>query len=350
MNSFPIHRPFFAVFLVALAVLPFCSCARKESKVYHLNYSIFFPPTHVQAIEAEKWAREIEKRSGGRVAIRLFPGGILTKSDQCYGGVVDGISDIGMSSFAYTRGRFPLLEGLDLPVGYPDGLAATRIANEMCAKYRPKEIQNTHLLYVHAHGPGVLASRAPVRSLPEFSGITCRATGFSAKIIDLLGGNSVGMPQNDTYEALQKGVVQATLCPVETLKGWKQGEVINYVTETPAIGYTTAMFVTMNLERWNSLPPDIRKIFTEVSAEWIDRHGRAWNEADEAGRQMLAEMGKECIVLPEAETDRWRGRIRPILHQYAEKAEARGLPGEAFLADLLSAVERSRAASAAREE
>lgn len=343
MKTF-LHNRFAAVALLLLAVLPFVSCSRSDSKVIRLNYSIFFPPTHVQAIEAERWAREIEKRSEGRVAIRLFPGGILTKSDQCYGGVVDGISDIGMSSFAYTRGRFPLLEGLDLPVGYPDGLAATRIANEMCANYRPQEIRNTHLLYVHGHGPSVLASQTPIRTLADFDGITCRATGFSAKIIDLLGGNSVGMPQNDTYEALQKGVVHATLCPVETLKGWKQGEVINHVTETPAIGYTTTMFVTMNRERWESLPPDIQEIFTAVSAEWIDRHGRAWNEADEAGRAMLAEMGKTCVTLPDEETERWRERIRPILHQYAEKAEARGLPGEAFLADLLAAVERHRAA------
>jgi len=51
------------------------------------------------------------------------------------------------------------------------------------------------------------------------------------------------MPQPETYEALQKGVVEATLCPIETLKGWKQGEAISFVTDSSSIGYTTAMFV-----------------------------------------------------------------------------------------------------------
>lgn len=336
---------------IALAVIFCCGCAKdSEEKIIRLNYSIFFPPTHIHTKLAQDWADEIAKRSSGRVQIRLFSGGILTKADQCYSGVVDGISDIGMSSFAYTRGRFPLLEGLDLPLGYYDGISATRVANEMLAKYQPKELKSTHILFLHAHGPGVLASRKPVRSLKDAEGLSCRGTGFSAKIVDLLGGNSIGMPQNDTYEALQKGVVEATLCPIETLKGWKQGEVISYVTKTPAIGYTTAMFVTMNLERWNSLPPEIKTIFEEVSEEWIDKHGKAWNDADNDAVKMIEEMGKETIVLTEEETQKWQEKVRPILDLYADNAEARGLPGKAFLSDMLNSVKRNNAVRAKENE
>ena len=336
---------------IALAVIFCCGCAKdSEEKIIRLNYSIFFPPTHIHTKLAQDWADEIAKRSSGRVQIRLFSGGILTKADQCYSGVVDGISDIGMSSFAYTRGRFPLLEGLDLPLGYYDGISATRVANEMLAKYQPKELKSTHILFLHAHGPGVLASRKPVRSLKDAEGLSCRGTGFSAKIVDLLGGNSIGMPQNDTYEALQKGVVEATLCPIETLKGWKQGEVINYVTKTPAIGYTTAMFVTMNLERWNSLPPEIKTIFEEVSEEWIDKHGKAWNDADNDAVKMIEEMGKETIVLTEEETQKWQEKVRPILDLYADNAEARSLPGKAFLSDMLNSVKRNNAVRAKENE
>ena len=327
--------------LALICALLTTSCSRTGGpRTIKLNYSVFFPPTHVQTLAAQSWADEIEKRTDGRVQIRIFPGGVLTKADQCYAGVVDGISDLGMSCFAYTRGRFPLIEGLDLPVGYPDGLVATRVANAMINRFHPAEVSDTHLLYVHAHGPGVLASRMPIHSLADLPGNTIRATGLSAKIVESLGGNAIGMAQSDTYEALQKGVVNATFCPVETLKGWKQGEVIQYVTDTPAIGYTTTMFVTMNLERWNSLPEDIQRIMTEVSAEWVDKHGVAWNEADAAGRAMLEELGKDTFVLPEEETARWREKISPVLDQFADKAEAKGLPGHRFLDDLLAEVKK----------
>jgi len=163
-------------------------------KAIELSYSIFFPPTHIQCKTAEAWAREIEKRANGQVKITIYAGGTLTNAQQCYEGVVNGISDLGMSCFAYTLGRFPLLEGLDLPLGYPNGTVATRIATELVEKYKPAEVANTHVLYIHAHGPGLLASKKPVKTLDDLKGLKIRATGLSQKVVEALGGTPVAMP------------------------------------------------------------------------------------------------------------------------------------------------------------
>ncbi len=308
--------------------------AASKDRPIELSYSIFFPDVHIQCQTAKAWAEEIGKRTDGRVKITIHPGGTLTAADKCYKGVVDGISDIGMSCFAYTRGSFPLLEGLDLPVGYPDGMTATKIATELAMKYQPKEISDVHLLLVHAHGPGILASKKAVRTLDDMKGLRVRATGLSTKIVEALGGNPVAMPQGDTYEALQKGVVEATLCPIETLKGWKQGEAINFVTDSSHIGYTTAMFVAMNRRAWDRLPPDIQKVFTETSREWVARHGAAWDKADEDGRAFLKELNREIIPLSPEQKAEWKNRVQPILDDYLKAARERDLPGEQFLGDI----------------
>ncbi len=329
------------IVVVACVVFGAVGCSKKagqtesaKPKTINLSYSIFFPPSHIQCKTGQSWAAEIEKRTNGRVKITVYPGGTLTKAPQCYDGVVNGISDIGMSCFAYTRGRFPLLEGLDLPLGYPSGMAATTIATEMARKYAPKEISDTHLLYIHAHGPGMLASKKPVRKLSDLNKLKIRATGLSSKIVTALGGIPVGMSQPETYEALSKGVVEATLCPIETLKGWKQGEVIDYVTDTSTIGYTTAMFVTMNKEAWNKLPADIQQIFSQVNDEWVAKHGDAWDQADDEGRAFVKELGREMIAIPEAELVEWRKAVKPILDDYVKTAMAKGLPGDSFVADI----------------
>jgi TRAP-type C4-dicarboxylate transport system substrate-binding protein len=307
-----------------------------------LTYSVFFPPTHTQAKLAGEWAEEIGKRTGGRVKIAVFPGGVLTKADQCYQGVVDGISDIGMSAFAYTRGRFPLLEGLDLPVGYPDGVSATRIAHALAGEFNPAEIQDTKLLYVHAHGPGVLATKKPVTKLDDVKGLKIRATGFCSKIVESLGGSPVSMPQGETYEALQKGVVDATFCPVETLKGWKQAEVIQHLTDSRCVGYTTAFFVAMNKERWAALPADVQKVFEEVSAEWVAKHGQAWNDADAEGLAYANELKRGLVTLDAAEQAAWIKRVEPVLQEYATRAAQKGLSGEAFLGKLKERVAEAK--------
>ncbi len=308
--------------------------SKAAEKPIELNYSIFFPATHLQAQTAEAWADEIEKRTGGRVKITMFAGGTLTPAPECYEGVVNGISDIGMSVFAYTRGKFPLLEGLDLPVGYPDGLTATRAANELVNKYQPAELGDVKVLYLHAHGPGILASKKEVASVSDISSMKIRATGLSAKIVEALGAVPIAMSQGETYEALQKGVVEATFCPVETLKGWKQGEVIEYVVDTRAIGYTTSMFVVMNKAKWNSLPEDIKTVFDEVSAEWIDKQGKAWDRADEEGQAYVEELDKTFIELSAGQEAELVKAVQPILSDYVETAGEKGLPAEDFLADL----------------
>lgn len=322
---------------LAAAALLLCACGRAgdgSPRPIRLTYSVFFPPMHLQTQTAVRWAREVEERTGNRVKITIYPSGSLTKPDQCWQGVLSGISDIGMSCFSYTPGRFPLLEALDLPLGWPDGLSATRIATALARKYAPKETQGAQLLLVHAHGPGILATRRPVRTLEDLRRMRIRGTGLTAKLISLLGATAVGMPQSETYDALQKGVAEGTLCPVETLKGWRQAETISYVTDaSSAIGYTTAMFVAFNRDSWARLPEDIRGTILAVTDEFVDEHGRAWNQADIDGWVFVRELGREVIALAPDEAERWKEAVTPLLDSYVARAEAKGLPGRAFLAD-----------------
>lgn len=312
-------------------------------QVYKLTYSIFFPPLHIQAQTGMDWAKEVERRSEGRIQITVHPGGTLTRAEQCWQGVLSGVSDLGMSCFAYTPGRFPLLEALDLPLGWPDGLTATRVATALASQYEPAELQGAKILYVHAHGPGILATHKPVRSLDDLQNMKIRGTGLSAGIATALGATAIGMPQPETYDALQKGVVEGTLCPIETLKGWKQGEVIEYITDTKAIGYTTAMFVAMNRQTWDRLPKELQQVVTDVSAEFVDRHGLAWNQADAEGRAFVHELGREIIPLSPEEEQRWKEQMTPIVAEYVRRTMANGLPGAEFLAQAQAMIAEARA-------
>jgi TRAP-type C4-dicarboxylate transport system substrate-binding protein len=254
--------------------------------------------------------------------------------------VVNGISDLGMSCFAYTRGRFPVMEAIDLPHGYPNGQVATHVANEFCALMKPAELNDVKVLYIHAHGPGLLHTKTPVNNLKELKGMKIRSTGLSAKVTEALGGVPVAMPQGATYEALQKGVVEGTFTPIETLKGWKQAEVIKYTTNCTGVGYTTAMFVVMNLKKWNSLPKDIQKIFEDTSSEWVDVHGAVWDKSDIEGRQYTLSLGNKIIQLSDDENQRWKAAVKPIIDNYIQTANEKNLPGDKAVDEVTKLIEK----------
>ena len=308
-----------SMFFWAVAIgitLTATSALSAGAKPTKLTFSIFFPPTHGQTKAAMDWAKEIEKRTENKIQIDIFAGGTLTKAPQCYSGTVKGISDLGFSLFAYTRGRFPVMAAVDLPMGYPNGKVASRVAQEFAKAFKPKELSDVKLLYLHAHGPGLLHTKKPVKKLEDLKGMKIRATGLSAKIVKALGGVPVAMPQGGTYEALKKGVVEGTFGPMEVLKGWKQAEVVKYTTECYSIGYTTTFFVVMNLDKWNALPADMKKIFDEVSDKYTDVHGKVWDKTDQEGRKYALSLGNEFITLSNEESARWRKAVEPVINDY----------------------------------
>ena len=325
--------------LVAFLVFAAASLATIEAEPeFRLTYSVFFPATHVHSQLAVEWAEEVFRRTGGRVKVDVYPGCVLSAAGENYECVVKGVTDLGMSCFSYSRGMFPMLEALDLPLGYRDGKQATRIANAYFRKFQPKELADVQVMYIHAHGPGVLAVKGGLEKLAALKGKSIRGTGVSAMVIRALEGNAIGMGQPDTYEALRKGVVEGTLCPIETLKGWRQGEVIDTVVKIPSAGYTTAMFVVMNQETWRKLPADLREIIRQVNEEWIPKHGEAWDQADEDGKEFVLALGKKITTIPEDEDAVARAKIAPVLEEWASAVNARGLPGDDALAFLRNAV------------
>lgn len=316
-----------AVVFLAITLLPFGGgVASAEVK---LTYSNFFPPSHIQSKLAESWCREVEKRTNGAVKIDYYPGQTLTKANQVYDGVVQGVSDIGFSVLAYTRGRFPAMAGVDLPMGYHSGVVATKIVNMVYEKFKPKELSDTQVMYLHAHGPGLVNTKGkPVRRLEDMKGLKFRSHGTSAEIVQALGGTPVPKPMPETYEMLQKGVVDGAMYPLEAQKGWKLGEVTDYTTADFSAAYTTSFFVVMNKERWNSLPAAVQKTIQQINAEWVVKHGEAWDASDMVGLRFFLNQGGTLIGLDEKEQARWKKAVAPIIDNFIKDASAKGLPGK----------------------
>jgi TRAP-type C4-dicarboxylate transport system substrate-binding protein len=294
-----------------------------------LTYSNFFPPSHIQSKLAAAWCKEVEKRTNGKVKITYYPGGTLTKGKNCYDGVVNGLSDIGMSVLAYTRGRFPIMQAVDLPLGYTSGKVATNICNAVYNKFKDPGFNDTQVMYLMAHGPGILFTRKKaVRKLEDLKGMKIRAHGTTAALVKALGGTPVAMPMPELYQALQKGVVDGALYPMEVNKGWKMAEQVKYCTMDLSCSYTTSFFVVMNKKKWNSLPKDVQKTIDEINKEWIPKHGAAWDSSDAAGRKYFKKKGGEIITLSKAELARWKKASRPVITGYIAQMKKKGINGK----------------------
>ncbi|MGD9973403.1 MAG: TRAP transporter substrate-binding protein [Desulfatirhabdiaceae bacterium] len=320
------------VLVLNLLLIFLSASAALSADPVKLTYSCFFPPSHVQSILAEQWSREVEKRTNGAVKIEYFPGQTLTKSNQCYDGVVEGLSDIGFAVLAYTPGRFPVMLAVDLPLGYTSGVAATKVINDVYNQYKPKELDDTKVMYLHAHGPGLVFTKdKPVMKMEDMKGLKFRSHGTSAEVVKALGGTPIAKPMPETYEMLQKGVVDGAVYPLESNKGWKLGEVIRYCTANFSSAYTTSFFVVMNKDKWKSLSPDVQKTIETINSEWIAKHGEAWDTSDMIGLKYMLDQGGQVIGQDSKESARWKAAVAPILDSYAKELDAKSLNGKEII-------------------
>jgi len=293
-----------AVLAAVILTLGGFAPARAQSKApIKLKFSNFQPLTFSAAPVMAQFCEEIKKRTNGRVEITHYAGGTLTTAPKVYDGIVNQVSDIGHSHIGYTRGRFPVTEILDLPVGYTSGFVSTHVKHDFYKQFKPKEWNDVHVLYFWAVGPQILTTTKKLFSkLEDLKGMKIRGTGRPADIIKALGALPVALEMGDVYDSAQWGLLDGIFEAMETWKGFRLGDVIKYAALTQrATGSIYTFYVAMNKEKWDALPNDIKKIFDETAEEWVDKHAVKTLEADFAGMDYFKQKGGQVLKISDGE-------------------------------------------------
>jgi TRAP-type transport system periplasmic protein len=298
-----------------------------------LNYANFPPAPTFPCVQMERWKTEVEKRTNGAVEIKTFPGSTLLDAKNMMDGVIAGQADIGCLCMAYQPGRFMVTNALALPVGFPDATVASLALWDIYSKYKPKAFEKVKVLTMFTCAPANIYAKKPLNTLEDLKGLELRASGGVAEYLKALGATPVGMPQSEAPEALQKGVVKGAASSLETLMDFKYAELCKYVMMVNGPVYPFS--VVMNLDKWNSLPQDVKDVMDSMAVEqafwtgnYMDKHvdeSVAWSkknhniEITELSEETLAELEK---------------LVSPITEKWISTAKEKGINTTELLRDI----------------
>jgi TRAP-type C4-dicarboxylate transport system substrate-binding protein len=315
------------VVLLAVAVLFLLSMHSfgHAADVVKLKFANYFPPTHMNSVMMGKFSEELSKKLAGKVEITQYAGGTLLGAPKIAAGVASGVADIGLSNCSYTRGRFPVMEIMELPLGFPSSWIATHVANDFHNKFKPKDFDQYHVLMLSTSPVNVIQTvNKPVQKLEDVKGLKLRGTGRLGDIAKALGATPIPIETPDLYDSLKRSVIEGALLPLETLKGFKTGEIIKYVTASWKIGSAYAFFVVMNKHKWDALSPDVQKTITDFSADFTERWAVEWNNIDIEGRDYFLKLGGKILPLSDAESARWVKASQPVIEDYKKDLMSKG--------------------------
>ena len=304
-----------------------------------LRFHQFLPPqAPIPSKAIAPWAAKIEKESGGRIKVQLFPSMQLGgKPPELFDQARDGVADIVWTVLGYTPGRFPKSEVFELPFSCGAAEPCSRAFQQYVEKNAMDEFKDVKLIAVHTHGPGLFHSKDPITKLEDLKGMKVRGGSRVINImLEQLGAVPVGMPVPATGEALSKGVISATTIPWEVVPALKVQQIVkNHTGFSGDTGlYTQTFAVAMNKAAYDKLPADLKKVIDANSGiETAAMFGRAMDEGDKGGLALAQKAGNKVIMLDAVETQTWRRTASGVRAAWYKEVAAKGIDGPKLAAD-----------------
>ena len=324
-----------------LAVLAACialAASAQAADSYTLKVAHFLPAnSNAQANIIEPWCEQLRQESNDRLKCQLYPsmqlGGTPAKlADMAR----NGVADIVWTAPAYSAGKFPRVEALELPFMLPyGGKAGNAIIWDFYQQYAKDDFKDYKVLVVHGDGGMDLhTSGKPVKTLADLSGLKLRASSrTAAKTLESLGATPVSMPPAQMTEAISKGVVDGALASWEVVPATKLNEVTQYhsvsPTGQPAFGYTV-LTMLMNQQKFDGMPKDLQEIIERNSGKALsERFATAWDSAMDKARSATPATG--LVAIDAANYKGMQDAAAGVADAWIKEVGEKGIDGKALV-------------------
>jgi TRAP-type C4-dicarboxylate transport system substrate-binding protein len=295
-------------------------------KAKELVFSHPFPEGDYRAQTYAYFASEVTKRTNGSVKITVHPGAALVKDDQAYQAVSTGTIDISHTSSSYVSPLVPELTFFDVPGSYiPDNWmeiqdAVMPIVQEIIDK------DNVKYLFSSYEGETSISLKKGAERItsPDLHGYKLRASGkYITEAVRLWNGQGVTIPLGDVVMSMQTGVVDGVVTGwpnANSLKLYELADVI-YLTQINIPWDLTLM----NMDVWNSLTDEEKRIFDEVAREASMRSKELSDQNFEAFKKAVAEHGVELVEFTPELRREFVEKAAPIFEDLKNNTTPNGL-------------------------
>lgn len=341
-----------ATFLAACAaaLLAFGAQDARAQKTWQLQFASYIGPAAAQSKASEWWAREVEQRTGGRVKVKFFYQGSLVPAADILKGVADGRADLGYVANAFHPAELPLSSVVGVPFVTSNAEAQMRTFTELYerhAAFRAEwQRQGVHVLFFHPLSENIVGMRRPAAAVADLQGKRIRGFGYINQVLQMIGANPVAIAAPEIYESLLRGTLDGySGFAFEVVTALKLHEVAPH---TMATGTGNYVFAATPIARktWDAMPEDIRRILTEVSAQYTAKVVEILAQTEDEVCDAIRKAGGTVTVMPDAEIAKIRTAVGDRINQlWIKDATARGAQAAAFFEDYVTTLKKHEAQS-----
>jgi len=280
--------------------------------------------------------RRLAEKGNYKIKWNQAWGGQIVKPKGVLEGLQRGLGDIGVVTTVFHPDKVPLQA-----VAYMTPFVTTnpdlvaRTIDDLAEKYPAMkqaflDYNQVYLTNLVVRDSYQLFSKTPVEKLSDLKGLKVNGAGPNLRYLEGVGSAGVGGSLVTYYNNLKTGVVDAAIIWPAAAVTFKIAEVAPYMLEAN-IGTVNSKAITVNADRWNDLPDEVRGVFASAAIAYRDHVSEvAMQRASKSLEAFTAQGGTIVKMSPEAR-DEWAKGIPPIAKEWAAGLDKKGLPGNEIL-------------------
>jgi TRAP-type C4-dicarboxylate transport system substrate-binding protein len=301
---------------VTILALPLGTVSMVEAKTYEFKISIENSLTHPKTKGLEIFIQELIEKSGGQLKPHLYHSAQLYKDSHVTKAVNMGVVHMAVVGNYLLDGfdinatvtHLPMFFGQsqELTTKLVDGEVGTFVSKRLEEKLNVEVIGRTFEMGFD----NCYTVKKEIKKLEDFKGLRIRHAGGAVytRLLKALGAEGVVISWPDVPMALARGTVDGVATTTKSAQSAKLNESgLKYGVECR--NHVSYYYPLVNKKFWNSLPPDLQKIFTDVWEETVPKQRQIARDEQIEAKKFLQSKGMVFYEPSLDQLTKWRNHI-----------------------------------------
>src|SRR5215203_1208112 len=305
--------------VVACLTMPIVSAEAQDVKDRTFKFAYVNVQDTAHDLGAKRFAELVTQKSGGKLKVRLYPGGSLGGEAVVASALQGGTIEMSMMGPGLLTGMDRDFGVFDTPFLFDtfqeaDAVLDGPVGRKLLDKLPAKGLVG---LSYWDHGFRILTnSRRPVSKMEDIQGLKIRVQQIPVFIdtFAALGANPVPMPFTELYTALETKAVDGQENPFVSIEVTKFYEVQKYASNTRHA--YSPLLVLVSKRFWDHLSADERKILQDAAEETKAFERETSRAMDAKAMEELKSKGMTITEISAEERARMRDKLKPAIEKH----------------------------------
>ena len=325
---------------MACGALVMAGATQAQVREQTFRWTTANPAGHPIPVGGQKFADLVAAKSGGKMQVKVFPGGVLGGDVQVLSAVQGGTIDMASMNSGILQGQIKEYAIVDFPFLFDNAKEADAVLDGPIGKQLADKLPEkglVHLAYYDLGFRNLTDSKRPIKTADDIAGLKIRViqSPIYVDTFNALGANAVPMAFTEVYTALEQKAIDGQENPFTVIEANKFQEVQKYLGGTRHMYNPQSMFVSK--KTWDRLNKEEQQVLLDAAKESAVYQRKFSRDAQDTS---LANLKKtmEYTELPPAEVAKVRAKLKPVIDKYSATV------GADFAKQVYAEVDKARAA------